>query len=116
MLTSSGGKHLEDDIHCAGDSNVTSALCLEQRLLVPLHPVGCCAVRGAELLRAARPPRGTQPLSWGVSGEILQETFDLFIIHVLEGTEGSPACVLASRAVRVISLRVEKGLAKTMLS
>lgn len=68
LLTSSGGKLLEDDIHRAGDSNVTSALCLEQRLLVPLHPVGCCAVRGAELVCAARPPRGTQPPLGGSQG------------------------------------------------
>ena len=43
------GKHLENNIHHSGDSNVTPLLCLEQKLLVLLHPVQLAAVQSGQL-------------------------------------------------------------------
>lgn len=104
-----GGKHLENNIHHPGDSNVTSVLCLEQRLRALLRPVSCCMVRAAKLVYTDRLHQGAHTLAWrGVLGDIWPETFDLFITCILEGTGGSPACVLASSAVCVYSLQAQK--------
>lgn len=114
LLTSAGGKRLENSIHHVEDSNVTSMICFEQQLLVLLLPVGCCMKSGqlswfmltifteehVPSLRCA-----CVCVCESVSGKILQETFDLFIIHILKGTVGSPAFVLSSYSVCVISLR-----------
>lgn len=67
-------------------------------------------VRAAEMVYSdcLHCPESTFTHLVGVLGEILQETFDVFVLHILGGAEGSPVGTLASGSIGVISSRVEK--------
>lgn len=106
FLALSGGKHLENNIcgmsHCslpwtgAAGTPTSSLLLYKVRADEPVH---------SDSLRC---PERTYTHLVGVLWEMLQETFDVFIFHTLGGTRGSPVSTLASGAVCVISLQVEK--------
>lgn len=94
------GKDLKINVHCASDSSILIMLCADQELLVLLHKV-LCSVTVLHWFIMLSSLRST---SSSIGLEVLQETFDLLLIHILEGTGLPHAHVQSSWAVSVISL------------